>query len=177
MDVLKLRQEKAFLGHEFLTWLWYRSDEGGGSLTIPLENRLVGETDVTLWVHDAMAFGHGGTTEKCAVRGGEETSRAQEARAALRAGKKLEQARFGLIVEDREFLFTLVGETFDVVSVKLPKLASEEEDSWEADALLRLGAVQELLDVLDDLYWQFIGVRLSPEWSAAVLPALREWAA
>ena len=41
MDLVDLITEKRFLGQEFLTWLWYKSEERGGSVNLP------GRGDVT----------------------------------------------------------------------------------------------------------------------------------
>ena len=35
MDLVDLIQEKKFLGQEFLAWLWYKSEERGGTVELP----------------------------------------------------------------------------------------------------------------------------------------------
>ena len=35
MDFLDILREKAFLGREFLTWLWFKSEQTGGSIDVP----------------------------------------------------------------------------------------------------------------------------------------------
>ena len=35
MDLVDLIQEKRFLGQECLAWLWYKSEERGGSVEVP----------------------------------------------------------------------------------------------------------------------------------------------
>ncbi len=35
MDLVDLIAEKRFLGQEFLTWLWWKSEERGGSVSLP----------------------------------------------------------------------------------------------------------------------------------------------
>lgn len=37
MDFLDILSEKAFLGREFLTWLWFKSDQSAGRIEIPGE--------------------------------------------------------------------------------------------------------------------------------------------
>ena len=34
-DFLELWSDKLFLGHEFLTWLWLRTEENGRAMTLP----------------------------------------------------------------------------------------------------------------------------------------------
>jgi hypothetical protein len=38
MDFLDVLREKAFLGREFLTWLWFKSDQTGGRIEVPGKN-------------------------------------------------------------------------------------------------------------------------------------------
>jgi len=35
MDLVDIIAEKYFLGQEFLTWLWYKSEERGGAIELP----------------------------------------------------------------------------------------------------------------------------------------------
>ena len=35
MDFLDILREKAFLGREFLTWLWFKSEQTGGGIELP----------------------------------------------------------------------------------------------------------------------------------------------
>ena len=35
MDFLDILREKAFLGREFLTWLWFKSEQTGGAIELP----------------------------------------------------------------------------------------------------------------------------------------------
>ncbi len=37
MDLVDLIEEKRFLGQEFLTWLWWKSEERGGVVALPGE--------------------------------------------------------------------------------------------------------------------------------------------
>ena len=35
MDLLDIIDEKRFVGQEFLTWLWFKSEERGGTIFLP----------------------------------------------------------------------------------------------------------------------------------------------
>lgn len=37
MDLVDLMVEKRFVGQEFLTWLWWKSEERGGSVELTKE--------------------------------------------------------------------------------------------------------------------------------------------
>lgn len=169
MDVLKALADKAFWGHEFLTWLWFSSETGGGEFDVE------GIGPATLWIEDRMVLGSLETDSKENILKDGDVSRSAEAATALSVGKKLQQARFGLTVEDREYHFTLKGDTFDLASVKIPKVTNEEGDDVHATILLRLGYLRELTDALDALFGRFAKLRTSAAWDAEVVPAVTEW--
>lgn len=171
MDVLKALADKAFWGHEFLTWLWFSSEEAGGELEVE------GLGPATLWIQDRMLLGSLETESKENILKDGDVSRSAEAAAALTVGKKLQEARFGLIREDREWAFTLKGDTFDLQSVKIPAVTNEEGDDVHATILLRLGYLRELTDVLDALFARFVRLRTAPAWDAEVVPAVGAWIA
>jgi hypothetical protein len=169
MDVLKTLAEKAFWGHEFLTWLWHAAEEGGGA--IPVE----GIGPVSLWIENRMVLGSLETESKENILKNGDVSRSGEAAAALKVGKKLQEARFGLTREDREWAFTLKGDTFDLKGVRVPTVILEEGDDLHATILVRLAYVRELTDVLDALFAQFARQRISRGWEAAVVPSIVQW--
>lgn len=170
-DVLKSLEDKAFWGHEFLTWLWYRSEAEDGEL------EAAGLGPVSLWIDDRIVLGSLDTESKENILKQGDVSRSGEAAAALKLGKKLQQARFGMTLEDREYSFVLDGTRLDWNSVRLPKTLAEEDDDWHATALIRQGLIRECMDVLDDLFAQFCRARISPQWGGEVLPKMARWIA
>jgi len=171
MDVLKNLEEKAFWGHEFLTWLWFRSEEQGGDLEV------AGLGPVVLWIEDRLTLGSLETESKQNILKDGEVAKSGEAATALQVGKKVLEARFGLIREDREYRFLLKGDTFDLQGVAIPKVLAEEGDDWHATALIRLGYIQEVLTVLDALFAEFVSLRAEAAWQSEVLPAMARWIA
>ena len=65
MDLVDLIQEKRFLGQEFLAWLWYKSEERGGSVELPG----IGDVMVVFEKHMLLEFGEGESNEKVICRG------------------------------------------------------------------------------------------------------------
>lgn len=171
MDVLKALEDKAYWGHEFLTWLWYRSESEGGELAVPEQ------APVALWIEERMVLGSMDTESKENILKIGDVSRSGEAAAALKLGKKLQQARFGMTREDREYGFVLDGSRLELSALQVPKTLAEEEDDWHTTALIRLGLIQECVDVLDALFQEFCRLRLSGVWGTEVLPAMATWIA
>ena len=50
MDFLDILREKAFLGREFLTWLWFKSEQTGGPIELP------GGKVIEVVFHDRMTL-------------------------------------------------------------------------------------------------------------------------
>jgi len=160
MDLVDIISEKRFLGQEFLTWLWYKSEERGGTIFLPG----TGDIQVVFEKHMLLESGEGESLEKLICRGLQ--TELQEARTGLRMGKKLEQARIYLAKGDYEWRLTLGATLFEFRSVSLPRTLSageEETDAlaWEAKALERIGMMD---------------LRTGDEWSQEML-RLKSWIA
>jgi recombination associated protein RdgC len=59
MDLVDIISEKKFLGQEFLTWLWYKSEERGGAILLPEE----GDILVVFEKHMLLESGDGESLE------------------------------------------------------------------------------------------------------------------
>ena len=173
MDLVDLIAEKRFLGQEFLTWLWYKSDERGGTVELPS----AGDVQVVFEKHMLLEYGEGEALEKAICQGLHTELR--EARTGLLTGKKLEQARIMLVQGDYEFHLTLKGSLFEFRSIKLPKtMAGAEEgdgpEAVEGRLLDRMGLHEMALRSMDELFRMFLKIRVSPEWPEE-LDRLRAW--
>ncbi|WP_163335943.1 hypothetical protein [Desulfopila sp. IMCC35008] len=173
MDLVDLIQEKRFLGQEFLTWLWWKSEERGGSIEI--EN--FGDIIVVFEKHMLLEFGEGETNEKLICSGLQ--TELQEARTGLKMGKKLEQARIQITKGDYEFNFTLAAALMEYRNVKLPKTAQSEGDEGnpeEAEGMIleRVFLFEELVNIVNDLFRMFLERRVNPGWGDE-LAKVRGW--
>jgi recombination associated protein RdgC len=175
MDLVDLRGEKRFLGQEFMTWLWYKSEERGG--VVFLENT---GTDVVLVFekHILLESGEGESYEKLICQGLQ--AELQEARTGLAMGKKIEQARIMLTRDDHEFHFSLKASLFEFRSVKLPKTLTDSDESGDAEGIAgrlldRIGLYQIPMRTVDELFGMFLKKRVSSEEWPPELAKLRNW--
>jgi len=176
MDLVDLIEEKRFLGQEFLTWLWFKSDERGGAVFVP---SLGSDVGVVFEKHMLLEYGEGEAFEKVIVRG--LTTELKEARTGLAMGKKLEQARIRLVRDDHEFHFTFRASRMEYASVRLPKTASPAEEEEGPDAMAgriidQASLFETVAKTMDQLFKMFLTVRLGPDW-AAELAAIQRWVA
>ena len=175
MDLVDLITKKRFLGQEFLTWLWYKSEERGGSVSLP------GRGDVTVIFekHMLLEYGEGQDQEKVICRGLQ--TELKEARAGLSLAKKPEQARLRLIWDDREFGLTLTAAVFEFRNIRLPKTVDQSDEGdgpehLEARILERIALFELLCDLVLELFGLFISIRCASEWQQELVH-IREWIA
>ena len=173
MDLVDLITEKRFLGQEFLTWLWYKSEERGGSVDVPGR----GDVTVVFEKHMLLESGEGQDQEKVICRGLQ--TELKEARAGLLLAKKPEQARLRLSWNEQEFGVTLTAAVFEFRNIRLPKTVEERDEDatgLEARILDRIGLFDLLCELVLDLFRLFLSIRLSAAWPRE-LAAIRAWVA
>lgn len=174
MDLVDLIAEKRFLGQEFLTWLWWKSEERGGTVEVPE----VGDVTLVFEKHMLLEFGEGESSEKIICSGLQ--AELQEARTGLQMGKKLEQTRIRLDYNNYEFSFTLAAALMEFRSVRLPKTETTESDKSnnpeevEGMILERIFLFEELIRMVNKLFLMFLQVRVGDEWRDE-LPKVRNW--
>ncbi|NPE28759.1 hypothetical protein HNV12_12490 [Methanococcoides sp. SA1] len=173
MDLVDLIAEKRFLGQEFLTWLWWKSEERGGVVALPGEGDIV----VVFEKHMLLEYGEGDSNESLICRGLQ--TELQEARTGLVMGKKLEQARIQLAFNDYEWSFTMAAALMEFRNVKLPKTGGEsgndnDPEEREGMVLERIYLFEELVRVVLDLFRVFLQIRVSADWRDE-LQKVRAW--
>ncbi len=173
MDLVDLIQEKRFLGQEFLAWLWFKSEERGGSVDVPGR----GDVVVVFEKHMLLEYGEGDASEKVICRGLQTELR--EARAGLGLAKKPEQARLRLAYGDYEFGVTLSAAIFEFRNIRLPKTVDsvdegKDAESLEGKVLERIALFEQLTALVGDLFRMFINIRASHLWNEELIK-IRAW--
>lgn len=159
-----------FLGEEFLTWLWFRTETEGGEFDLG-EGRVVG-----LSFDDYIEFAplDDDETEHTLKKG--IPTRSSEARAALKSGHRLRRARLVLGMGDLIWLFTLDGPTLGLRSVKLP---DDDEEAEGPEEVSRERAVNFLLihELMGKVYREFLRLRLRRDYRASAGAEQARWMA
>lgn len=162
MDLVDLIIEKRFLGQEFLTWLWFKSEERGG--TIALSS---GDIILVIEQHLLLESGEGESLERVVCQG--KQAELKEAKTAMAMGKKLEQARMRMARGDYEWRLSMSGGLMEYRNVRPPKTMSMSEDSDETSRegrlLDRIGLLEETIRTMDELFKLFLHIRLSADWN------------
>ena len=160
MDTEYLGQTTDFiLGQDFLTWLWYKSETTNGNF----QTRKGQPYAVYMEQRISVQGGEGDSLETATVTGA--MSELREARLGLSTGKKVTRALLRFERDSETWQMSLKAENFALNSLKTPKIEKPAEDEDPDAALLeRLYLVDTCLELLDELYAEFIRLRLSPAW-------------
>ncbi len=173
MDFLDILREKAFLGREFLTWLWFKSEQTGGRIELP------GHKVIEVIFLDRMMLdlSDAETPQTVSLKG--EHSELREGLAALKEGKKIEEARLSVRSGNNDFTLVAKATWFSFGSFRTPRVLPPEdsEEGVEGAFLEKVSLVEEGLDALDSLFEYFVKLRISDDWDATELPAFRHWVA
>jgi hypothetical protein len=165
MGMVELIQQKAFLGKEFLTWLWFRSERDGRvdlPKAKPIEVEIMGPILLDAPYGDARA----------STLRGDSPATSPEAHTALLEGKKLKRARLRLATQDAEWALTLDGETFHLSGAALPAGGRLPLEDLLA---LRVASARELEETMTVLFERFLEIRLDKKHWAGELEAIHEW--
>lgn len=166
MDLVDRIETTRFLGGEFALWLWFSRDVLAGALELPGLGQVELALESSLLLVDPLT-----DTERVTVRGFDPLG-SLEAEHALLVGKLPRKVGMRLVFEQNEWVATLDAASFVLSGVKLPALLSEGEEEHFHE---RMRFLEQLHDLVQGLYRLFLGVRLSSQWDATLVPAMRRW--
>ena len=163
------------LGREFLTWLWFRSETADGMFRMsPASGRADEPYHVSMEQRVVVRGGEGDHLETASVSGS--MSPLREARLGLQTGKQVVRALVRMEKDGMDWQVALKAEDFSIGSMRTPAIARVEEGDSEPDArfLEKMYLVETGLDMLDDMFRQFLDLRLNPaRWSEEAAAAAR----
>ena len=165
MDLITRINRTRFLGREFLTWLWYRADKQEGIFHH-------GDQTIEVWFDARMTLEGQGEIKEQSVIKSETPTATDEARAALQSGKYVSEARLRLISDQMQWTVTVKGDELSLGTLKIPALLTSEEDDRVEE---RCYLMEEVEDILDDLFAQFIHLRLGDDAWKEEVQDIREW--
>ncbi|WP_446425512.1 hypothetical protein [Mailhella sp.] len=161
------------LGQEFLTWLWFRSETGnvfrmegaerkGEPFTVAMEQRIV------------VRGGEGENQETATVVGS--FSPLREARLGLLTGKQVVRCLVRLEKDGMDWQVSLKAEDFSINSLRTPKVARDDGDEDPEGLFLEKMYLIDLgLDMLDEMFRQFLALRLDPAAWNREAAAVAQW--
>jgi hypothetical protein len=170
LDVSISYNRYKFLGHEFLTWLWFAMEKD--------QQRIEGleQEPVSLRIGNRMVLENrkGDALESVTIKG--DDAGLEEGLLALRKGAVVTEMNLLYEAGDNQWQFTIRGESLHLVSFKCPQIgAVETEEDVEGAVLEKAYLYEKAIQLTDKLFKEFIALRVSDEWNKKVVPRVRKW--
>lgn len=163
------QEEAASIGREFITWLWFKSQERSGRISLKNE-----EVELNFVKRIALTAGEGEYSQGVVCHGIH--SELKEGKEAIRQGKKVTEAGIKLISDQNEWEFTLKADTFYFQSLKLPPAEWQEaEEDPSGKMLERIYLIEKAANAVDKLFDTFLSVRFSSRWEENELKLIAKW--
>ena len=159
-----------FLGHEFLTWLWFimDADQDGivkrnkDMVSLEMDNRIVLENSLDDRVENIRIKGDDAGLE--------------EAKLSLQKGGVVTELNFSLKSGEYEWKFNIKGESLNISSLKSPETGKiEKNDDIEGAVLEKIYLYEKVVSLVENLYNQFIHLRISNKWNDDTVYRIKKW--
>ena len=170
LDISTAYNRYQFLGHEFLTWLWFIIEEDQtrikgteqGTVSLEIGNRLVLEN---------LRKESG---ETITIKG--DDAGLEEGILALRKGAVVTEVNLVYEAGEQQWHFTIKGDGLDIVSFKTPQTGPiESRKDIEGAVIEKVSLYDKAIQFIENLFSQFIKLRISNEWNEKVVPMVRQW--
>ena len=170
LDVAVSYNRFKFLGNEFLTWLWYVIENRQDMLTrtyedlvsLDIGNRIALENNK----HDAL--------ERITIKG--DQADLKEGILSLQKGAVVTELNLIYKSGQHEWRFNVKGESLNISELKTPETGQiETKEDIEGAVLEKVYLCEKALVFVNDLYKQFIGLRVTNRWDKDVVPRIRKW--
>lgn len=159
--------DQTFLGEEFLTWLWFRRETGGGEYKL-------GDRTVEVAIDDFLAFAPSANETEQTLRKGSPT-RTAEARSALATGRCVRSAKLMVASDDQHWSLVLDGPTMQLRSVRQ---GNEEDGETPRDrSVARMSGFIEVYEIICGVYEVFLRDRLRSDYLGTSGEAQAQWMA
>jgi len=170
LDVAVSYNRYKFLGHEFLTWVWFVIEKQ------PEVLRAAAPDLVSLQVGNRIVLENrrNNTVESITIKG--DQPGLEEGTLALQKGAVVTDLNLIYKSGDQEWRFSIKGESLNLSGLKTPQTAPiENKEDMEGAILEKIFLYDKALALIQQLYKQFIRLRLTPKWGKEVVPKIRSW--
>lgn len=163
-------EDASLIGREFLTWLWFKSEERNGRIVLPNKE----EVELHFLKRIALEAGEGEYSQGVVCHGIH--AELKEGKEAIRQGKKVKEAGLKLIHDNNEWEFTLKADSFHFQSLKMPAPDWQETQEDPSGGLLeRIYLIENAVKTIDNLYESFLKIRYSSLWKDKEIKLMAKW--
>ena len=166
MGLLEKVAASEFIGMEFATWLYWKSETGGAKIQID------GHEEFELWFEAPvqLAADYGEATH-LSLKGGTPLEGA-EARSAFTEGKKLTKARLRLNYRNQTYTFGFNALNFGISGLKVPTPPGSVGPDY---VFVRLEVFEEFEKFFESIFESYLKLRLNDKAWATEKSKLSAW--
>lgn len=163
--------ELSLIGREFLTWLWFKSEERNGAVALSKTE----EVELHLLKRIALEAGEGEYSQGVVCSGLH--AELTEGKEAIRMGKKVKETGLKLHRDQNEWEFNFKADTFYFQSMKMPSATDWQQEPEDPSAALleRIYVIENGVKTMDELFENFLKIRFSTHWTEKEKPLLGRW--
>jgi len=170
LDVSVSYNRYKFLGHEFLTWLWFLMETDRPFL----QKEVVDLTSLEIGKRIVLENRFNEGVEIVTITG--DDAGLEEGMLSLRKGAVVTEMHLSYTTGDQQWQFTLKGESLNISNVKVPKTGVvESSQELEGAVLEKAYLFEKVIELIHTLYKSFILKRISSEWKEKIVPEIRQW--
>lgn len=171
LDIAVSYNRYKFLGHEFLTWLWFVIERDQG------EFKDQSNTPFTLIIGNRIVCEHiveDNTLETVTIKG--DNAGLEEGLLALRKGAFVTELSLTLTQLELTWEFNLKGENFHFTGFKHPNTEKiEKKEDREGALLEKIYLYGKAVELMDHLYLIFLKLRMSDTWTSQTMGDIKTW--
>jgi len=157
----------AFLGCEFLTWVWYSVS------TSSIKTILKKGDSLEIGKKIVLERKINASIEKITIKG--KDADLEEGMISLKKGAVVKEINLLYKSGEKEWFFTITGENFNLSNIKTPDIGFiETKNDVEKFAIEKIFLFNVIYSLIDDLYKNFIKIRVSDKWKP-VVSDIRKW--
>jgi len=169
LEISVLYNRYAFLGCEFLTYVWYIIENN-------LYNDILSENPALLNIGNRIVLENSlnNTVETITIKGDEASL--EEGIMALKKGAIVKELNIAYKEGNNEWTFTIKGESLAFSNFKLPETGRvETEEEIEGAVLEKIYLYEKGIKIINKIYYFFISQRISANWNTNIVPDMKKW--
>ena len=170
LDTATTYNRYKFIGHEFLTWLWYSIENNDTvidhsdlpAIVLALGKRMVLENP------------RENHAETITIKGG--YSNFEAGFLPLKQGALVTELSLEAKSKETTWEFNLKGESLAVANMRISNLGPVETDEdIEGAVLEKIYLLEQVHAYIDALFEKFLIIRVSNQWNQKVVPQIQQW--
>jgi len=172
LDVSVTYNRFKFLGHQYLTWLWYAIETGicrdifdnKDQITLALGNRIVLENRRSKDI------------ETVTIKG--DTADLKEGKLALSKGALVTEIALKIEKERQLWSLSLKGESLGIGNLKLPETGIvQTSEDFDGAVLEKIYLDETAISIMNKIFHFFIKQRVGENWDSKITGSIKKWIA